>query len=69
MSDSSEWDYLHERLDQLIHQTALEIGILECKAHSPEPTEAQDKRMALARDRFWAADDAAADNHRRRHRR
>jgi len=66
---SPDTDYLQERVDQLIRQTALEIGILElkCLGGVEFPGE-QERHLDLVRRRFWAADDAAADNHRRPYR-
>ena len=63
--------YLHERIDQLIRQAGIEVGLLELKvrqlqAHTgidpPAIWPPSDKVYELAKERFWAADDAAADN-------
>ena len=63
--------YVHERIDQLIRQTGIEVGLLELKvrqlqAHTgidpPAIWPPSDKVYELAKERFWAADDAAADN-------
>jgi hypothetical protein len=61
-----EESYLHERIDQLIRQVGIEIGILDAK--SRDSTQFSEKAYELAKKRIWAADDSAADNHRRPHR-
>lgn len=65
MGDTGGLYYIHERIDQLIRQTALEIGLIRLHTGiDPGATrEEQDHCMDLTRQRFWAADDAAADNH------
>ena len=58
--------YIHERIDQLVRQTALEIGLMRIHIgiDDMEPRHV----LKLAEERFWAAQDAAADNHNQRHR-
>ena len=58
--------YLHERIDQLIRQVGIEIGILDAKSRGA--TVVAEDAYRLAKQRFWAADDAAADNHQQPHR-
>lgn len=53
-SMADELAYLHDRIDQLIWQSALEVGLLQPKDERP---------VHLARERFWAADDEVAENH------
>ena len=54
----AELDYLHERVDQLIRQTALEVGLASIDAPGRERG---DYIMTLALNRFKAADDAAGE--------
>lgn len=57
MTNTGGLYYIHERIDQLVRQTALEIVLLRLEAGA-------DPGDTLAiKDRFWAAQDAAADNH------
>jgi hypothetical protein len=60
-------EYLHERIDQLVRQAALEVGLIRLHTGiDPASTRGeQDLSLELARNRFWAADDAAADNHKK----
>ena len=60
--------YIHERIDQLIRQVGIEIGILDVARRRPSTEQEADIAYDLAKQRFWAADDAAADNHQRPHR-
>jgi hypothetical protein len=62
--------YIHERIDQLVRQTALEIGLLRMRTgmDRDDTREQQEHAMQLTRQRFWAAQDAAADNHSQKHR-
>ena len=60
--------YLHERIDQLIRQAGIEVGLLELKVYMGGAWAPNDKVYELAKARFWAADDAAADNHGQPHR-
>lgn len=53
-----ELAYLHERIDQLIRQTAAEVATLECQTN---PFLIQTDRIRLAQNRFQTADDAAAE--------
>jgi hypothetical protein len=56
--------YVHERIDQLIRQVGLEVGMADIKRQTPagETDRAYgDHIMELAKARFWAADDAAAE--------
>lgn len=57
--------YIHERIDQLVHQTALEVGLLRLHTgvDQCDTREQEDKSMELTRQRFWAAQDVASDNH------
>ena len=73
MSTPEELAYLHERVDQVIRQAGIEVGLLELKVRQIMGTlngvwPPSDKIYELAKQRFWAADDAAADNHDQPHR-
>jgi hypothetical protein len=61
-----ELEYLHERVDQLILQTAVEIGILNYQVHDLRSggqltLTQQAERIKLAKNRFWQADYAVAE--------
>jgi hypothetical protein len=61
--DPAELEYLHERIDQLIAQTAVEVGILnyqrdELRSGGQLSLTQQAERIKLAKNRFWAADHA-----------
>ena len=63
-SMGKELAYLHERIDQLIRQTAVEVGMLERKTdplQAPRQHKQQTDCIKLALNRFQAADDAAAE--------
>lgn len=61
---SDELGYLHERIDQLVRQAGIEAGLLEIKARAALGNYAQrDNIYELAKSRFWAADDAAAESY------
>jgi hypothetical protein len=62
--------YIHERIDQLVRQTALEIGLIRLHAQIDPGSAPSEQRQSMqeTKDRFWAAQDAAADNHNQRHR-
>ena len=49
--------YIHDRIDALIEQTAIEIGLLHAKAGGPPDA------VELTRARFWNANDFAALRH------
>lgn len=70
MTETGGLHYIHERIDQLVRQTALEVGLLRLHVgvDRGDTREQQDHALALTRQRFWAAQDAAADNHHQRHR-
>jgi hypothetical protein len=65
MNETGGLHYIHERIDQLINQTALEIGLI--RLHTGiDPGSAQsecDRSLELTRRRFWMADDAAGEKH------
>jgi hypothetical protein len=70
VSDTGGLHYIHERIDQLVRQTALEVGLLRLHAGA-DPASArseQEHSLDLTRQRFWTAQDAAADNHGHPHR-
>lgn len=60
-----EIGYVHERIDQLIRQTALEVGLIRLHTGiDPASTHnEQEESLQLTRQRFWAADDAAGEKH------
>ena len=65
MSDIGGLHYIHARIDQLVRQTALEIGLIRLHTQI-DPGSArseQDHSMELTRSRFWMAQDAAATEH------
>ena len=70
MNDTGGLHYIHERIDQLVRQTALEIGLLRLHAgvDSGGSRSEEERAIQLTRNRFWAAQDAAADNHHQQHR-
>ena len=70
MSEVGGLHYIHERIDQLVRQTALEVGLLRLHAgvDSTRSRSEEDHALELTRQRFWAAQDAAADNHHHEHR-
>jgi hypothetical protein len=73
MPDTGGLYYIHERIDQLVRQTALEVGLLRLHlgvdtVNAEDPREGEKVSMQLTRQRFWAAQDAAADNHHQEHR-
>jgi hypothetical protein len=55
-----ETEYIHERIDQLVRQTALEVGLLRLHA-GVDPLSDQDLALQLTRHRFAMADRAAAE--------
>ena len=60
-----EINYLHDRIDHLIRQSGIEIGLLDARSRGVLFRDDRDKVYELAKKRFWAADDAAAQNHNR----
>jgi hypothetical protein len=62
--------YIHARIDALIKQTAVEIGLIRLHIGlDTGDTATEDNRaMALTRARLWAAQNDAADHHKQRHR-
>lgn len=67
MTETGGLHYVHERIDKLVHQTALEIGLI--RGHSTDGSQAAvETEIKLSQQRFWAAQDAAADNHNQKHR-
>jgi hypothetical protein len=70
MGDIGGLHYIHERIDQLVRQTALEIGLLRLHVGVDPASNRTEETHAiqLTKDRFWMAQDAAADNHRQPHR-
>jgi hypothetical protein len=62
--------YIHERIDQLVRQCALEVGLLRIHLgldHADTP-ECEARAMRSTSERFWTGQDAAADNHGQQHR-
>lgn len=60
-----QFAYLHERVDQVIRQAGIEVGILEMKINDlrgawPDK-HYRDQVYDLAKKRFWMADDAAGE--------
>jgi hypothetical protein len=57
--------YIHERIDKLVEQTALEVGLLRLHTGVDEALDRvqEDHCLALTRRRFWAAQDTAAIDH------
>lgn len=70
MSDVGGLHYIHERIDQLVRQTALEVGLIRLHTGVDATQNCADEDAAIqaTQDRFWAAQDAAADNHGHSHR-
>jgi hypothetical protein len=58
----SELGYVHERIDQLIRQVAVEVGLLKMQMGDYAfSREEQTEIITMATNRFWAADAAAAE--------
>jgi hypothetical protein len=57
--------YIHERIDKLVEQTALEVALLRLHtgADLTETRAEEEHCIELTRQRFWAAQDAAAEAH------
>lgn len=66
MSDKGGLHYIHARIDQLVRQTALEVGLLRLHVGADPGAgshAAEDHAIELTRQRFWMAQDAAAEEH------
>jgi hypothetical protein len=65
MSEVGGLHYIHERIDRLVRQTALEIGLLRIHtgADPNDTTEQQTHSIQLTHNRFWGSQDVAADDH------
>lgn len=61
MTDKGGLYYIHERIDQLIRQTALEVALLRLRTGMDEGRAQYTTELTLQR--FWAADDAAGETH------
>ncbi len=57
-----ELGYLHSRVDQLISQTAAEVGLLKLQIGDYAFTHLEQAEvMTMATNRFWAGDDGIAE--------
>lgn len=65
MSGKGGLHYIHERIDRLIEQTALEVALLRLHAGADlAQNKAEEEHcLQLTRRRFWAGQDATADLH------
>jgi hypothetical protein len=57
--------YIHDRIDKLVEQAALEVALLRLHTGvDPAGSRSEeDHSIQLTRQRFWAAQDAAAQDH------
>lgn len=59
-TNDDELEYVHARIDQLIQQIALEVGLQDRERRNLPRNQWSDS-VKMASNRFWGADDVAAE--------